>query len=243
MKLLALGDFPGSAWPRPACFRPEHVHTGDTLTTPISPFEADPPSAKRLWRSIAWALMGAVIVLVTIVLPAEFGVDPTRIGRALGLTALNGPTRTLLVEDVLGGNDRYKEVALPIMGEPIPLPNPAVVQIKTTDASVKTFTVRLGVFQETEIKAILDKAQVILYSWKAEGGEVYTDFHGHAPDSGRAFVRYEEQQSGHEGRGSLVAPFAGEHGWFWLNISEKPVTITLEVRGYYRDTIDYGILK
>lgn len=213
------------------------------MTTPISPFEADPPSSKRLWKSIALATLGAALVLVTIVLPAEFGVDPTHVGRALGLTALNGPTRTLVVEDVVGGNDDYKSVALPDAGEPIPLPNPAVVQLKTADAQVKTFTVQLGVDQETEIKAVMDKAQVILYSWKAEGGEVYTDFHGHAPDSGNAFVRYEEQQSGHEGRGSLVAPFAGEHGWFWLNIAGNPVTITLEIRGYFSDTKDYGILK
>ena len=213
------------------------------MTTPISPFEADPPSSRRLLKSIGLAAVGAALILVTIVLPAEFGVDPTKIGSALGLTAIHGPTRKLLVEDVVGGNERYQEIALPDPGQPTPLPNPAVVQIKTADASVKTFTVRLGVDQETEIKAIMDKAQVILYSWKAEGGEVYTDFHGHAPDSGQAFVRYEEQQSGHAGRGSLVAPFAGEHGWFWLNLADQPVTIKLEIRGYYRDAVDYGIRK
>lgn len=213
------------------------------MTKPISPFEANPPSARRLLRSIALALVGAAIVLVTIVLPAEFGVDPTGIGRALGLTALNAPGRVLVVEDVVGGNESYREVAIPDPGQPVPLPNPAVAQIKAVDAAVKTFTVRLDVDQQTEIKVLLDKAQVILFSWKAEGGDVYTDFHGHEPDSGDAFVRYEEQQSGREGRGSLVAPFAGEHGWYWLNVSDGPVTITLEVRGYYSDFVDYGILK
>ena len=214
-----------------------------SLPTLISPFEADPPSAKRLLKSIAWAAVGAAIVLVTIVLPAEFGVDPTKIGGALGLTALNDPKRILVAEDVVGGNDNYTEGAIPGPGQPIPLPSPAVVQVKSADASVKTFTVRLDVDQKTEIKALLDKAQVILYTWKAEGGDVYSDFHGHVPDSGPAFVRYEEQQSGRAGRGSLVAPFAGEHGWYWLNLADNPVTITLEVRGYFRDVVDYGILN
>lgn len=213
------------------------------MPPPTSPFEADPPSSRRLLKSIGLAAAGAAIVLVTIVLPAEFGIDPTRVGGALGLTAIHGPTRTLLIDDVIGGNDRYRAITVPDPGQPIPLPNPAVVQIKAEDASVRKFTVHLGVDQQTEIKAVLDKAQVILYSWKADGGEVYTDFHGHAPDSGRAFVRYEEKQAGHAGRGSLVAPFAGEHGWFWLNISDNPVTITLEIRGYFRETVDYGILK
>ena len=70
---------------------------------------------------------------------------------------------------------------------------------------------------------------------------MYTDFHGHEPSAGEAFVRYEEQQSGNEGHGSLVAPFSGEHGWFWLNISEQPVTIKLEFAGYHRQMKDYGL--
>jgi len=30
-----------------------------------------------------------------------------------------------------------------------------------------------------------------------------------------------------------VAPFDGNHGWYWMNIEENPVKIVLEVRGYY----------
>jgi hypothetical protein len=212
------------------------------MSDPISPFEAAPPTAKRLGLSIAAAIIGAALLLVLIVLPAEYGVDPTGLGARMGLTAMNEPARTLQIQDVTGGNAGYREVNVPDPGQPTPLPNPAVVQLKTTDAPTKTLTVRLEPEQETEIKAALDAAQVILYSWRADG-EVYVDFHGHEPGAGREFVRYEEQQSGHEGRGSLVAPFTGEHGWFWLNISDKPVTITLTLSGYYKDIIDYGILK
>jgi hypothetical protein len=212
------------------------------MSDPISPFEAAPPTAKRLYRSIAAAVLGAAVLLVLIVLPAEYGIDPTGLGGRMGLAAMHEPARTLQIKDVIGGNEKYREVKVPDPGQPTPLPNPAVVQLKSADAATKTVTVRLEPDQETEIKAALDAAQVILYSWKADG-ELYTDFHGHEPNGGQEFVRYEEQQSGHEGRGSLVAPFAGEHGWFWLNISDKPVTVTLTVTGYYRDIIDYGIIR
>ena len=37
------------------------------------------------------------------------------------------------------------------------------------------------------------------------------------------------------------APFSGEHGWYWLNYNEFPVTVTLTVTGYFDDIIDYGI--
>ncbi len=212
------------------------------MSDPISPFEAAPPTAKRLALSISAALIGAAVLLVLVVLPAEYGVDPTGLGARMGLTAMHAPARTLQIQDVIGGNAGYREVKVPDPGQPTPLPNPAVVQLKTMDAQSRTITVKLGTDQETEIKAVLGAAQVILYSWRADG-EVYTDFHGHEPGGGKEFVRYEEQQSGQEGRGSLVAPFSGDHGWFWLNISGKPVTITLTVTGYYRDIIDYGIIN
>ncbi|MEO6081448.1 MAG: hypothetical protein ABIQ86_17005 [Steroidobacteraceae bacterium] len=212
------------------------------MNEPASPFEKTPPAARRLIATVGAALLAALVILFVAVLPAEYGIDPTGIGSAMGLTAINGPTRKLEVRDVVGGNEKIREIIVPDAGDPIPLPNPAVVQLKTLDAQTRTMKVVLQPGQETEIKAIMDVAQVILYSWKADG-EVYTDFHGHDPSIGKGFVRYEEQQTGHEGRGSLVAPFSGEHGWFWLSLAEKPVTVTLQVAGYFRDIKDYGIIE
>lgn len=210
---------------------------------PLSPYEAAPPPAKRLLRSVALAIIGAAAILVLVVLPAEYGIDLTGAGRAMGLTQIHAPPRKLEIQDVIGGNEDYQKAAVVDAGQPVPLPNPAVVQIKAAEPASRTITVTLKPDEQTEIKAIMDAAQVILYSWKAEGGEVYTDFHGHEPSAGDAFVRYEEQQSGTHGDGSLVAPFSGEHGWYWLSLSDQPVTITLKVSGYFNDIKDYGLIK
>ncbi|MGH8188819.1 MAG: hypothetical protein ACREUC_19840, partial [Steroidobacteraceae bacterium] len=43
---------------------------------------------RRLLKSTAVALLVAITILVTIVLPAEYGIDPLRTGRLLGLDAL-----------------------------------------------------------------------------------------------------------------------------------------------------------
>lgn len=213
------------------------------MFTPISPFEANPPSAKSVMLSVVAAIVGAAVVLVTIILPAEYNIDPTRIGGALGLTALNAPAKTLKVVDVVGGNEKYREVAIPNPGQPMPLPNPAVFQKHTAAARTDALTITLKPGEQTEIKTLLKAAQVVTFSWKAEGGLVYVDYHGHEPGAGNdAWVRYEEQQNGGtEGYGSLVAPFDGEHGWFWLNLSDQPVTVKLSVTGYYEKIIDYGI--
>ena len=207
---------------------------------PISPFEVNPPPARKLLLSILGAVVVAVVVLLIAVLPAEYGIDPTGLGKAIGLTGLHAPQKTLQVKDVIGGNEKYREVKVPDAGAPTPLPNPAVVQIKPAAAQTHTVTIELPENGETEIKAILDSAQVILYSWQADG-DVYVDFHGHEPNSGDAFVRYEEQQATRTGTGSLVAPFSGEHGWYWLNVSDKPVKITLTINGYFKEIKNYGV--
>lgn len=203
------------------------------------------PSGKRIGLSVVGALALAAVVLVVAVLPAEYGIDPTGIGRALGLTELNAPaSRTIEVRDVLGGNERVREVEIPAFNEPVPLPNPAVHQAEDRPIQTRTLTITLGVDQQTEIKSVLRESKVIVYTWKTDGGLVYCDLHGHDPAAGQDFfVRYREDQEGAtEATGSLVAPFAGEHGWYWLNLHDGPVTITLTVTGFFDDIVDYGII-
>ena len=50
------------------------------------PNRAELPSSRQLLRSTAIALVAAGALLITTVLPAEYGIDPTGMGRALGLT-------------------------------------------------------------------------------------------------------------------------------------------------------------
>ena len=194
--------------------------------------------------SIVVALAVAAVVLVVAVLPAEYGIDLTGLGRALGFSELAAPaSRTIEVRDVLGGNERVREVEIPAFNEPVPLPNPAVHQSEDRPIQTRTLTLTLQPDQETEIKTVLRESKVITYTWKTDGGLVYCDLHGHDPAAGQElFVRYREDQEGAtEATGSLVAPFDGEHGWYWLNIHDGPVTITLTVTGFFDDIVDYGI--
>jgi hypothetical protein len=202
------------------------------------------PSGQRIGLSVVIALAVAAIVLVLAVLPAEYGIDPTGLGRVMGFTELNAPaSRTIEVRDVIGGNERVREVEIPAFNEPVPLPNPAVHQAEDRPIETRTITLTLEPDQETEIKTVLRASKVIVYTWKTDGGLVYSDLHGHDPAAGQEFfVRYREDQEGAtEATGSLVAPFDGEHGWYWLNIHDGPVTITLTVTGFFDDIVDYGI--
>lgn len=44
------------------------------------------PSARTLWRSTLVAMAVASLLLVGVVLPSEYGIDPIGVGRVLGLT-------------------------------------------------------------------------------------------------------------------------------------------------------------
>lgn len=200
---------------------------------------------KGLLATVLVTAVLAVIVLVAVVLPAEYNVDPTGVGRMLGLTSLNAPsgTRTIQITDVVGGNETLREVGIPDTGEPTPLPNPAVYQHRDAAPKTHAMTVTIPPVRGTEVKTVLKQAQVVVFSWQVEGGKtVYVDYHGHNPSLGAGFVRYREDEEASSGYGSLVAPFDGEHGWYWLNYNTEPVSITLTVTGYFDDIVDYGTL-
>ncbi|EJZ17368.1 hypothetical protein NE852_12990 [Rhizobium sp. Pop5] len=62
------------------------------------PSRADLPTAARLKRSTAIAAGCAAILLVTVVMPAEYAIDPTGIGSAVGLTDM-GKIKTQLAAE------------------------------------------------------------------------------------------------------------------------------------------------
>lgn len=206
------------------------------------PNEVTKPSGKKLLQSTAMALAGAAILLVLVVLPAEYGIDPTGLGNTVGLTALNAPVKTFQVTNITGGNETLREVAIPDAGDPTPLPNPAVFQDEQQAPKAQTLQITIPPDGETEIKLKLTEGKVALFTWQVDQGDIYVDFHGHDPSFGPGFfVRYKEQQEGTGGSGSLTAPFTGEHGWYWLNYNEFPMVVTLTVSGYFEEVIDYGI--
>ena len=52
------------------------------------PTRAELPSSRQLLRSTAIAAAAAAALLVTVVLPAEYAIDPTGVGSLLGLTTM-----------------------------------------------------------------------------------------------------------------------------------------------------------
>lgn len=59
------------------------------------------------------------------------------------------------------------------------------------------------------------------------------EFHAE-PDGGpRGYLQTYEKSQSSEASGTLTAPFSGIHGWYWENVGDQEITVTLTSAGYY----------
>lgn len=101
----------------------------------------------------------------------------------------------------------------------------------------ETLVITIEGDEGVEYKAIMDQGDAIVFAWKTDGGQAYYDFHAHqATGNPDFFTRYDEGEGVASG-GSIVAPYGGQHGWYWLNLEADPITITLEVAGDYNELV------
>tara|TARA_R110002049_G_scaffold138781_9_gene299210 strand:- start:109 stop:711 length:603 start_codon:yes stop_codon:yes gene_type:complete len=101
----------------------------------------------------------------------------------------------------------------------------------------ETLTIDLQGDAAIEYKVVMEQGDAIVFNWRVDEGQAYYDFHAHDASFGEEFfTRYEEGESG-EQSGAIVAPYDGQHGWYWLNIEAEPIKITLEVAGFYDEIV------
>jgi hypothetical protein len=81
-----------------------------------------------------------------------------------------------------------------------------------------------------EVKLAMEEGQVARFFWTANGSVVNFDLHG---DGGGQKISYEQGRGVPDASGDLTAAFTGNHGWFWRNRTEEPVTVTLRTGGDY----------
>lgn len=195
------------------------------MTQTLSSIHATTP---QLLKATGIAIAVAATLLVTAVLPAEYGLDPTGIGKVLGLTALSGHT------------------------EPAVEPN-ATVPAAPPQAAGETYVERQDrAFQDgemsltlqpnegAEIKASMRAGDAFVFAWSATG-PVNFDMHGEAFDAkADEFTSYWKDRGQSSANGSFTAPFDGNHGWYWRNKGSEPVTVTVKISGYFEKLFQPG---
>ncbi|WP_426026056.1 transmembrane anchor protein [Brevundimonas sp. TSRC1-1] len=191
------------------------------------------PSTAALLKSTGIALVVASALLVTVVLPAEYGVDPTRVGSVFGLTEMGRIKRQLAAEaeaETAGTADTAPAPVTPLAASSAAAATPpgASPAGQRTDRTVLT----LAPDQGAEIKLVMAEGARVRFTWTSSGGRINYDTHADRPGT-----PYHGYGKGSEQRveGDLIAAFDGSHGWFWRNRTGEPVTITLQTSGAYTE--------
>jgi hypothetical protein len=207
------------------------------------PTRAELPSSGQLVRSTLIAAGVAAALLVTVVLPAEYGIDPTGVGRALGLAEM-GEIKTQLHEEAEADAARDRAApAAPMPEQRSGLLGRMFAELVIGSASAQTapaaksqeITVSLKPGEGTEVKADMKKGAKLTYAWTVEGGTVNHDTHGDG--AGSSEISYSKGRSVGGDKGELIAAFDGNHGWFWRNRGSALVIVKLTASG------DFGSLK
>ena len=189
------------------------------------------PTMPQLIKATGLALLAAGVILITTVLPAEHGIDPTGIGKALGLTRLSdsGETTSPLVAVA-------SKVTPPTpAAEVAPGGNTPAATVTKSEVPYRSEEMMLTLQPDegSEIKAVMRKGEQFVFSWAAQGGDVNFDMHGERPNAGDQFTSYWKDKQQTSAQGIFVAPFDGTHGWYWRNRGDKPVTVKVKVSGFY----------
>jgi len=193
------------------------------------------PSSAQLIRSTIIAAVSALVILVTIVLPAEYNIDPTGIGGAIGLAEM-GEIKTQLAEEAEADRllDAEAEDQSSLLDDIFgAFVGSAHAQEAETWRDETTFTLAPG--ESAEWKLVMEEGQSAEYRMIVEGGRVNFDLHGHG---GGQSVTYERGRGSTGDEGVIEAAFDGEHGWFWRNRDSSAVTVTVQVRGEYSEFRD-----
>ncbi len=162
-------------------------------------------STRTLVKALLVAVVLATVIFVSFVLPAEYNIDPTGIGESLGLTVLANSQELAGIPD-LSDDPGYRE-----------------------DQTMVAIPANSGL----EYKFALQQYGKLIYEWSSGDNNLYFDLHGEPQGDTTGYFESFAAANNNEMKGSITAPFAGSHGWYWRNGSDEDVYVHLKTEGNY----------
>ena len=136
------------------------------------------------------AVFIAIVVLVSVILPAEYNIDPTGIGKALSLTSIAEASEVTPAEK-------------------------ATPAEQTVPERTDKVDIEIPAHKGLEYKLLMEKYAHVEYEWTTDGEELYFDFHGEPRGDTTGYFESFAITTSNNMKGSLTTPFAGSHGWYW----------------------------
>jgi len=168
-------------------------------------------SLKTIIISSIIASLSAFVVLIAFIAPAEYGIDPTGLGKRLGLMALaQKPEQTT---------------------------NKSIMQCPTGSQAAEwqdIVVITVPAHSELEYKFMIAADELLNYEWSTDGAVLYFDFHGEPKGDTTGYFKSYQISTLSKASGIEKMPFTGSHGWYWKNKTTENVQITLKTKGQYK---------
>ena len=148
------------------------------------PTRAELPTTRQLIRSSIIAFVSAIAILATVILPAEYAIDPTGIDGALGLGEMGEIKKQLELE---AEADRLRDLQNQAPSQPSTKSNPdqqsslfdaAIAFLFISPAAAQLtapewkdeISISLTPGQGTEVKLVMNKGATVQFMWAVAGG-------------------------------------------------------------------------
>lgn len=197
---------------------------------------------KKIIKATIIALVVALTILVIAVLPAEYGIDPSGLGKTLGFSKLHQPNdqleETAMQVDVIEESHPLLKLenlgSDPDVQKPKEADNPAPNrQYEERDDSIQVI-VPAG--KGIEYKINMLKYGKLKYEWATDRGTLYFDFHGEVKETNPTDNVYFESYTvafSNNITGTFLSPYEGKHGWYFKNKSETDIVVSIRLKGQY----------
>ena len=170
-------------------------------------------SNKTLLIATLSAVILSILIYFTVILPAEYNVDPTGVGKKLGLTVLSEPVSPVEIKQETPNKNTGED---------------------TINFREDTVLVTVPAQRGVEYKFKLNEFDHLNYEWQTKNGEsIYFDFHGEPQGDTTGYFESFTIATTHQMKGSATVPFEGSHGWYWKNTTDDDITINLITSGNY----------
>jgi hypothetical protein len=194
---------------------------------------------KEIIKAILFAMVLGIVVLVSAVLPAEYGIDPIGTGKMFGFSKLH------ISKDSIIATESTTQKTFPLIKmeeagsgldikRPLEAGNPA--PDKQFAEREDTVEVIVPAGKGIEYKINMLKYGNMKYEWTTDNRTVYFDFHGEVKEvNPPKDVYYESYTLGYSNNmvGTFYAPYEGRHGWYFRNKDNKDIKVTLKLKGQY----------
>jgi len=192
---------------------------------------------KKIIVAILLSIVVGAVILVGAVLPAEYGMDPTGVGKLLGFNRLYIPSEPSIELATPVNNPLIKlekAGSAPNVVRPKEADNPAPkIQLEQREDTIKVI---IPAGKGLEFKINMLKYGKVKYEWSTDQGVLYFDFHGEVKQVEKAKDVYFESYTiaySNNMVGTFLAPFEGKHGWYFKNNGKEDIIVNLRLKGQY----------